>query len=88
MAEDIPLGFDGISGDEGRSSPTDYTVQFTPSAAATEPESKPAAGAMDEVGLLETPKLETTEEEKVCSCVHSSSHQLCWVWHFMLEQLS
>lgn len=48
--EEIPLGFDGIGNDNGRASPTDYTVQFTPASDADTPRSEKT----EEIGLLES----------------------------------
>ena len=71
MAENIPLGFDGVSGDEDRGSPTDYTVQFTPSSAPDQSAendvpTKQDPGKLEEIGLLDPPKQRgLSDEERV-----------------------
>ena len=85
MTENIPLGFDGISGDEGHGSPTDYTVQFTPSSQVEHvvedgSGSKQDPGQLEEVGLLETRK-ETSPEEKVCMLFDREHYPFLGVAH-------
>lgn len=64
----VALGFDGVAGEEpadGGSSPTDYTVQFTPASGGDTPKTEKS----EEIGLLEEGRAmdapSPTEAEKV-----------------------